>query len=448
MGTAFAPAKVTSLVVEDNKNERLRIARKLSSSQAFEPVFYDNYQKHPLMQRAQDADIVSLDLEVENRRAESLFVCSQLKKQNPEKSVIFFTSSPEDVLSQPINFVLEKSKQVWESYDRLLMMILVHDRSFSLLREVVDLSGNREEIEEHYAEMREKLSPFISSLLTIQRVFKKEDRTIAKRYRRLTKVLKKIYSVGGDAENIAVKLQKMQEPLIGFVRQELADLKQFDGVYATPKLENEIVDLDFSIAHQPNLLWPKRTVGERMIVFAADRVADSFRSVSEYLKTGQTETAQTPETTSAAVEEHTLYLNAWFPDYEEKDSLTVYVPAELRVALDYLTTENLGTSAQISPEKAELLNTAGHVEVMVISPEADIDPLIVSLELPPEKEAFVKFTVTPRKEGSINLSVLLLIRNEPIYRTVFVCQALPAIKTLGLPLSSESSRPEVEVATP
>src|SRR6185295_7236762 len=139
--TGFAPAKVTSLIVEDDTEERLQLVDKIGSSPVFDPLFYDNYRKGPLMQRAEKADIVSLDLEVETRKAESRYVCHQLKKKNPYKSVLFFTSNPKEVLGEPINFVLEKSQQVWKSYDRLLMKILIHDRGLGLLHDVIQLSG-------------------------------------------------------------------------------------------------------------------------------------------------------------------------------------------------------------------------------------------------------------------------------------------------------------------
>jgi hypothetical protein len=86
----------------------------------------------------------------------------------------------------------------------------------------------------------------------------------------------------------------------------------------------------------------------------------------------------------------------------------------------------LGTSEQLSAEKAALLQEAGHVDVMVLCPEANVQPIIRTLDLPPQQDDYVTFTVTPRIAGQINLTIALLLRNEPIHRTVFSCDAVAA----------------------
>src|SRR6266496_3091554 len=138
MPIEFFPVQLEPLVVDDDKSDLSQIEQKLKSARIFNPVLYDSYEPVQFIENARAADIVSLDLEVKRVKAPSLEVCRHLKLVNPEQSIIFFTSQPQEVLTEQINFVLDKSSEVWEAYDRLLMMILVHDRSLSLLRTVVD----------------------------------------------------------------------------------------------------------------------------------------------------------------------------------------------------------------------------------------------------------------------------------------------------------------------
>ncbi len=430
MGYGFAPAKVTSLIVEDDKKHRLQLVEKLGSSHAFAPLFYDNYRKGPFMQRAKDADIVSLDLEVEHRTNESRYVCKQLKSADPFKTVVYFTSSPEEVLTEPINFVLEKSKEVWESYDSLLLKIFVHDRSLNLLHDVLKLSADQRDVQEHYNEIRDQLPSFISSLMSIQDVFKKENKKTAKRYGRLGKFLTQMYRVSGDEKGISYKLHQMQKPLMGLVNTELAELKQVEGVHVTPKLEGEIRSLKHSVSEQSNSFVDNRDLTEKLIVSTADRVTDYLRSFSDYFSGGNPEPPDSGEKGDELKHEQSLYLNASFPDYEDKETLTVGVSAKLRVSLDYLTrAEPLGSSEQLSADTAALLQEAGEVDVLLLCPEADIQPIVETLDLPPREGNFVAFEVRPLIEGVLNLTIVLLLKNEPIHRTTFSCEAVAATAT-------------------
>jgi len=431
MGYGFAPAKVTSLIVEDDQKHRLQLVEKLGSSRAFEPLFYDNYRKAPFMRRAKDADIVSLDLEVEHHTNESRYVCKQLKSADPFKTVIYFTSNPEEVLTEPINFVLEKSKDVWDSYDSLLLQIFVHDRSLNLLHDVLKLSADQQDVQEHYNEIREQLPSFISSLLSIQDVFKKENKKTAKRYLKLGKFLTQMYRVSGDEKGISYKLHQMQRPLMGWLNTELAELKQVEGVHVTPKLEDEIRGLVQSVAEQSSSYVDDRTFTEKVIVSAADRVTDTLKSVSEYFSGGNPEPLPlVSDDEDETKDERSLYLNASFPDYEEKETLTVSVPAEMRISLDHVRgDDSLGASEELPAEKAELLQETGQVDVMLLCPEADVHPIIRTLDLPPRKDNYVTFSVTPRVAGQLNLTIVLLLKNEPIHRTAFSCQAVEVITT-------------------
>jgi hypothetical protein len=431
MKYGFAPAKVpatvSSLIVEDSTTERLKIRNKIGSSRVFNPLFYDNYRKGPFMQRAEEADIVSLDLEVENRKYESRYLCKEIKKKDPNKSIVFFTSNPGEVLEEPINFVLGKSPQVWESYDRLLMKIFVHDRSMGILRKVVDLAAEGEGIQEQFEEIREELPTFISSLQSIQGVFEKENKTTARRYRKLGKYLTRMYRVNGDDKGIAYKLHRMHQPLMGLVNTELAEIKQVEGVYVTTKLEHENRDLKQTVTEQSNSFVDDLGFGQKVIVSAADIASDVLKSISERLGGGKPAETTAATDESEPEEERSLYLNAFFPDYEDKEYLTVGVEAELHVNLDYLQgDDSMGISERLSSENAALLQEIGRIDVMLLCPEAHTSPVVETLELPPDPYNSVKFHVTPLQEGELHLTVVLLLRNESIHRTTFSCEATVA----------------------
>lgn len=422
MRFGFAPAKVSSLVVEDNRRDRFHIRDKLSD-RVFDAVIYDNYRKYPLMEKARRADIVSLDFDVEETSYKSKYICRQLKGYNPHQSIIFFTDTPQKVKNQPINFVLSKSDEVWESYDRLLMSILVHDRSLALLHNVMEIPDSEpDQIEQKYEDLKENLPHFISSMLTIKDVVKKEDKQAARRYDDLTRMLKRMHRVRGDKTQILKTLHQAREPLMEVVRTELDELKKVDGVHTTTKLEDEIRELDRSIAEHPEPVVDPRSIRERVMVFAADKVVDTLRAVSEKLHREAAAGSTTRSESFEPDEQRSVYLNASFPEYEDKDALIVNVSAELLINLDFIrTVGQLGTSEELPRDILEVLNAAGYVNIAVISPSADIETVVRTLKLPPQPGDFAKFVVTPRKTDELKLTVFLLLRNDPVYQTDFTC---------------------------
>ena len=60
---------------------------------------------------------------------------------------------------------------------------------------------------------------------------------------------------------------------------------------------------------------------------------------------------------------------------------------------------------------------------MLLCAEADIEPIFDTLDLPPDPCNSVKFYVTPLNKGELNLTIVLLLKNEPIHRTTFSCEA-------------------------
>ena len=456
MPIEFFPVQLEPLVVDDDKSDLSQIEQKLKSARIFNPVLYDSYEPVQFIENARAADIVSLDLEVKRVKAPSLEVCRHLKLVNPEQSIIFFTSQPQEVLTEQINFVLDKSSEVWEAYDRLLMMILVHDRSLSLLRTVVDVTSgvNVATDTEQIIQLNKTVAPFISSVLSIQKFFRTKDRAASKRYRELTGLLKKIYMAEKNPDQAISSLRNIQAPLMEVVLTELHSIIEVKGAYATPKLENEIALLRDSVLHEHSeFAFVKRRM-KRAVADASSRILNSLTDfgirlvdVHEFpritLVSDEEPEIEEIETDDDGNEEdvsdnevksdedetdsETLFLNAWFPDHENDDSLTVGVAARLRVNLAYSQLNmDLGGSAGISEKEATLITASPYVDVMVVSANALVEPVLKRLETPVDEKKFVEFNVTPRNEGEVEFTIVLLVRNEPIFRNSFSCNAVEA----------------------
>lgn len=458
MPFAFAAAKVNSLVVEDDKTDQFQIERKLRAADVFSPAIYDNYRQGFAMEHARAADIVALDVEVERVRQNSIDVANKLKRLNPDQTVIFFTSSPHEVMTQPINFVLDKSEQVWDAYERILMHILIHDKSLALLKSVNDfcMRPERWRLDEIYSETRESICSFVPPLLSIKSYFQRDDKETARRYEKLLRLLTGVYAGNPGASSVARALRGMRQPLLSVVLEELGELTQVEGVHVTPKLYQEVERLR-DLIMTDEAVSSSGLFFDRAKVYALEGAAGVLDIVNQFLQSVMPappnadpygrrweleaeRKAEVPEEAleglsaealegvpAEAVEDDGLYLNAWFPEYEEGDSLKVGVAAKLRINIAPDEQEGgLGASDPIPPDKARLFYTIDHVDVMVICPEADVRPLLKRLELPPSAEKFVEFEVTARGAGAVNLTVALLVCNEPIYRTVFSCSAVEA----------------------
>ena len=125
-----------------------------------------------------------------------------------------------------------------------------------------------------------------------------------------------------------------------------------------------------------------------------------------------------------------LHLNTWFPDEPNSDvHLPVGKPARLCV--------NLGPphipsgAGKISPlDAAALAKLAkeGALDVLVLCPGARVKPLRKRMPLPPDPKTILEFTLTPLRDGKLDLQIVLLIKNEPIHRTFF---PIEAFKTEG-----------------
>jgi len=125
-----------------------------------------------------------------------------------------------------------------------------------------------------------------------------------------------------------------------------------------------------------------------------------------------------------AVSDSALYVNAWFPDYNEGSWLTVGETSHLLVNLGpKITPSSLSISDHLTRDDESLVNAAEYIDIMVLCANADVAPLRARLPMPPKPECPAKFDVTPRIEGDLELTVVLMICNEPLHYTTFCCEA-------------------------
>lgn len=135
-----------------------------------------------------------------------------------------------------------------------------------------------------------------------------------------------------------------------------------------------------------------------------------------------------------------LFLNMWFPDQPKRFRAAVGQPILLRV--------NIGRPVRKPGAKAEQVSAAGtaaayatdHVDVIVVAPGADISPTIGSLPMPPDPERRLDFTIVPLFAGQLRLTVLLLVRGDPIHRSMLPLEVLPTDKNVRAEQSAEDQR--------
>jgi ATP-dependent helicase YprA (DUF1998 family) len=120
----------------------------------------------------------------------------------------------------------------------------------------------------------------------------------------------------------------------------------------------------------------------------------------------------------------TLYLNVYFPDYDEGTKLKVGVAARLNVNLSHeIKSDQLGKSEHLDEKAITSLYAVEYVDVLVLSPGANIVPLRSRILLNSE-ERTAHFNVTPIRSGIFNLTVILLARNEPIHTMMLKSEAI------------------------
>jgi hypothetical protein len=443
--TAATQVRVTA--VEDNLEERRAIENKLQAAKMFTCHVYSKYRGENVFEAAQHSDIVSLDLMVQGTSADSIKLANELIRKNPHQSLLFFTTNPQEqvtlkaghVVTLPGNFILSKHDEVWEAYDQLLLSIWIHDRCLAIIRATndyyqnLDDSKSRETLEHVVHQVR----GFYPALLFL--VDEVNAAPAKKRYLKLRNTLYTVLEEVVETGNVRKSLRNVRRPLMNIVTEELRDIKNIDGVFTTTKLDNEIA------------LLRKAIYGEKLVktkVLFYESLASSLELFNKILKTrklmpvresseswsvapGQSKGKQPePEEPEAA----NLYLNAWFPEYAGKDKLVVGTKTAFLVNLGTtLEPDHLGVSDPVSEAEIALFDTVEYLDVMVISPTADIVPLRNRLKMPPTPDNPARFEITPRGEGILDLTVILTVLNEPIHRTVFTCE----VEKTGSPHGAE-----------
>jgi hypothetical protein len=450
---AAAATQVKVTAVEDNPAEALAIKNKLQSSRMFACNLYQRYRGENVFEAAQRSDIVSLDLSVQGTNADSIKLANELVRRNPHQSLVFFTNEPQkqialnsgQIVTLPGNFILGKYEAVWNAYDRLLLSIWIHDRCLALLKATNDYfyqNSDESQVREMFQQVIRQLRDFYPSLLFL--IEEVGDTPLRRRYIKLRDTLHPILDEVTDTGKIEKSLKSVRRPLLSIAVEELNDIKNVNGVFTTTKLDNDIAYLRKSI------------YGEKFLktrVFLYESLSSSLRKVNLFLKgergfhrqrVGKVDYSKPPlKITSDVVvssetleeasgggkptdsqEATNLYLNAWFPDYVGKEKLVVGEKTDFLVNLgSTLEPNQMGISDPISEDESSLFETVDCVDVMVISPDADVVPLRNRLYMPPRPERPARFEVTPRTKGFIDLTVILTVLNEPIHRTVFSCEA-------------------------
>ena len=122
----------------------------------------------------------------------------------------------------------------------------------------------------------------------------------------------------------------------------------------------------------------------------------------------------------------TYHLNTWFPDNPDSDvHLPVGKPAWLFVNLGppHIPSGAGKNSRPFDAAALEKLAEKGKLDVLVLCPGARVKPLRKRMPLPPDPKTILEFTLTPLRDGKLDLQIVLLIKNEPIHRTLFPIEA-------------------------
>ena len=127
-----------------------------------------------------------------------------------------------------------------------------------------------------------------------------------------------------------------------------------------------------------------------------------------------------------------LHLNVWFEESERGGYAVLALDKSAWLLVNIGPSSLLGpiASSERITSAAELYAT-DHVDVLVFCPGAEVKPFRASLPMPPDPEQVLRFWFCPRRSGTIEVIVALLVRNDPIHWTTLPVQvvgpeALPA----------------------
>lgn len=343
-----------------------------------------------IVEDAKNAKIIALDVRFENNTRKSVKAADRLKMRHPYRAIFFFTRVPEAIKEWPVNFAVRKGydSEAAQHLDRISLMILVHDISLAILKDIHNLPSGIgwERKKDRLLGIFSELRRFYGLLFPAQRSAERVDQNLARRYQSLREVLAPFVL---DARQWTTPgkmdcLPPVRRILFDGMCREFSDLETISGVEVRKELADEVALL------RP----PDETEG----------------GVGEE---------------AAADEAETFYLSVWFPDRPAEEPWLVVGRAE-RMLVNLgakREDEGLGKSEPVSEEAEEALETVEYVDVLIQCSDADVVPLHSRIQVPPREGNTAQFEVTPRREGEIPLTVVLLVKNDPIHRTHFYFEA-------------------------
>lgn len=369
-------------------------------------VITRNSVEKEALEAARGADIVSLDVRIGRVTYKSIKAAEWLRHENPFRAIFFFTRVPEAVTGKewPVNFILVKNTRAAALLNSIPLMILVHDVCLALLRQIVRLfdATDGQPREQLRSGLLSRLTHFYHLLSPIERSAQRSDSSIARRYQEFRANLSPFIENPGylSSEVNYEGFSAVRRLLVDKVTTELSELEKIDGVHVRDQLKEEISSLKEVQSSLP-IMDPNLAIGG----ITADVAADDIGAAEDV--------------------EPAFYLNVWFPDRPlEEPWLIVAEEARMLVNLGERREEiGLATTDPISEEAESQLDTVEYVDVLVICADADVVPLRNRIQVPPRKETTAQFQVTPLRQGEISLTVVLLIKNDPIHRTLFYFEA-------------------------
>lgn len=355
------------------------------------------------LEATRDSEIIALDVRIGRVNYKSIIAAKKLKEQNPFRAIFFFTQVPEEVKVMPVNFMLVKHTSAAKLLSSIPLMILVHDVCMALLGQMLRVfeATDRQVMKRVSSSLLTHLNYFYDLLPPIVRSAEKSDSFLARRYREFREDLSPFIENPEIFHDSRIsKLSAFRHLLIDNVTRELGELEKIEGVRIRPTLKEEIRSLKALQATVP-VLEPS--------------TAD----------TGTVDTTVIETQDNENTEPANLYLNVWFPDRPaEEQWLIVMQAARLLVNLGSERESGpLAASDSIREETEALLDTLDHVDVMILCVDADVIPLSSRIEVPPRRLTTAEFQITPLRPGSIPLTVVLLVKNDPIHRSHFYFEA-------------------------
>jgi hypothetical protein len=415
-----------AVIVEDSHADAEQIEKDLNEIDVRRIVRLRSYEDANLIELAKDADIVSLDTGAGGYSYQSLAVARALAKVIPYAANFFYTADPLWVIKNPFNFIIEKHKPAQRAFGHVVLMMLAHNRSLSVLHSLSELlrAKNEDEINERLRSVNQDIKYFHLSLSSIVNRLSKADPDTASRYDKLKSIIHDAATsqeIEKDASNTF--LTSVSRPLLYSVRDELAHLRDIEGVHVEPEAESEI-----------NLLE------SRLLAARATRTLRQFSEKRLWmpdvlLTKGDLDVPDEPveHEVESGDPASTIYLNVWFYDVTgETVTLVEQEPMTLAVNIGPLrqADSEYASSDAISADTSHLFYSIEYLDILIICPDASVEPLNQRLPMPPGPNATVIFTLTPNHPGSVEVTVVILVCNDPIHRSVFSFEAVEAAQTI------------------